>query len=110
MVGATTGITFATDGPWHSILLAFSGVITAVPLLLFAESARRLALVHIGFVQFFTPILQFLLAVFILHENMPPERLFGFALVWVALVILSVDLFRSSRSAARLRANAELPV
>jgi chloramphenicol-sensitive protein RarD len=73
-------------------------VITAVPLLFFAAAARRLPLTVIGLVQFIAPVMQFLVGVFVLQEPMPPERWAGFALVWVALVILTVDMVRSGRA------------
>ena len=63
-----------------------AGVVTAVPLLLFAAAARRLPLIYMGFIQYVAPVLQFLVGVFVLHEAMPPERWVGFALVWVALL------------------------
>lgn len=61
-----------------------AGVITAVPLLLFASAAKRLPLIYMGFIQYVAPILQFLFGVFILGEPMPLERWFGFSLVWLA--------------------------
>ena len=100
-VGATTGIVFGTAGVANTLLLAAAGVITSVPLLLFATAARRLPLVIIGFVQYLTPILQFIIGTFILHEAMPPERWVGFSLVWLALVILSADMALHSRSVRR---------
>lgn len=91
IVGLTTGITFGNVSIWHTLLLIASGVITAVPLLFFASAARRLPLVWMGFIQYVAPIIQFAVGVAILHEAMPLERWVGFGLVWVALVILSVD-------------------
>lgn len=85
----------------HTALLLSAGVITAVPLLLFAAAARRLKLTHIGLTQFFAPVLQFVIGVYYFHEQMPLARWLGFALVWIALIILTVDLFRSSRAARR---------
>lgn len=101
VVGATTGVTFGQINAWHTAALMGAGVITAVPLLLFASAAKRLPLVVVGFVQYLTPIIQFALGVFVMREPMPPERLAGFALVWLALVILTVDMVRSSRSRRR---------
>lgn len=96
------GVTFAAAGPGHALLLLGLGAVTTVPLLLFAASARRLPLVALGLTQFLTPILQFLYGLLVLGEPMPPERWLGFALVWVALVVFSVDLVRAARrSAAR---------
>ncbi|HET8896361.1 MAG TPA: EamA family transporter RarD [Protaetiibacter sp.] len=100
-VGATTGVVFGTAGIANTLLLAAAGIVTSVPLLLFAAAARRLPLVVIGFVQYLTPILQFLIGTFILHEAMPPERWIGFSLVWLALVLLSTDMVLHARSMRR---------
>jgi chloramphenicol-sensitive protein RarD len=101
VVGGVSGLTFGSVSPLHTVLLLSTGVVTAVPLLLFASAARRLPLTLIGLVQFIAPVLQFLVGVFILHEDMPPERWAGFGLVWVALVILTVDMIASGRAPRR---------
>lgn len=90
--------TFTTDAPAHPLLLVSSGVATAVPLLLFAAAASRIPLVTIGLLQFVTPILQLLCGVLLLGETMPTSRWIGFAIVWVALVLLMVDSLRSLRA------------
>jgi chloramphenicol-sensitive protein RarD len=72
-----------------------------VPLLLFAASARRLPLTVVGFVQYLTPILQFLLGVLVLHEAMPPGRWVGFGFVWVALLLLIAESAVAARRAPR---------
>lgn len=100
-VGATTGIVFGTAGIANTLLLAAAGIVTSVPLLLFAAAARRLPLVIVGFVQYLTPILQFLIGTFILHEAMPFERWVGFSLVWLALILLSTDMVLHTRSMRR---------
>ncbi|MDO5744487.1 MAG: EamA family transporter RarD [Micrococcaceae bacterium] len=89
--------TVISTGPVHFWLLAASGIITAVPLLLFGAAARRLPLTTLGTLQFLAPILQFIVAMVVLKEPMPPERLIGFALVWVAVIILSIDMVRQPR-------------
>lgn len=91
VVAGIGGITFGSVSTAHTVLLLAAGVITAVPLLLFAGAASRLPLIALGFVQFLAPVMQFLVGVFVAHEPMPPERLAGFALVWCALVVLSAD-------------------
>lgn len=93
VLGLTTGLTFGTQGTWHTILLLAAGVVTAVPLMWFAAGARRLPLVYMGLVQYASPVLQFLVGVVILHEPMPLTRWIGFAIVWVALIVLTVDMF-----------------
>ncbi len=91
------GLTMGREGLPHAILLGLAGVVTAVPLLFFAAAARRLPLSVLGFFQYFAPILQFLFGVFIMLEPMPLERWIGFALVWLALVVLSADAVRQRR-------------
>ncbi|PTT17475.1 EamA family transporter RarD [Microbacterium sp. HMWF026] len=97
VVASTTGITLGTAGPVHTILLLLAGAVTAVPLLLFASGARRVPLTVIGLLQFIAPILQFIIGVWVLHEPMTTERWIGFGLVWVALVVLSVDSLVAAR-------------
>ena len=80
-----------SSGWQHTVLLSLTGVITAVPLLLFASGARRVSLTTIGLLQFVAPILQFLIGWLVLGEPMPLERWIGFGLVWVALMVLTVD-------------------
>lgn len=91
VVGSTTGLTMGSAGAGHALLLSLAGVITAVPLLLFAAGARRVPLTVIGLLQFVAPILQFVIGAWLLGEPMPLERWIGFALVWLALIVLSVD-------------------
>nr|WP_218870300.1 EamA family transporter RarD [Herbiconiux flava] len=91
------GLVFGTVSPVHTGLMLLSGVATAVPLLMFASATRRLPLAYVGFIQFVAPILQFAIGVFVLHEPMPPERWAGFAVVWVAVLVLIVDMARAAR-------------
>lgn len=98
------GLDIGRHGPVHATLIVLSGVATAIPLLLFAAAARRIPLVTVGLIQFITPTMQLLCAVFLLHEHMPAERWIGFGIVWVALILLTADsllALRSTRSAAR---------
>ena len=98
IVAATSGLVTGTVGVPHLILTLFAGAITATPLLLFAAAARRLPLVYVGLTQYLAPLLQFIIGVVILHEDMPVERWIGFALVWVALIILTVDALATGRA------------
>ncbi len=98
---APTGVVFGTVSLAHTLLLCGSGVATAIPLLLFAVAARRLPLVTLGLTQYVVPILQLLVGVVVLRETMPLQRWIGFGLVWIALVLLTVDAlaaWRTSRS------------
>jgi chloramphenicol-sensitive protein RarD len=90
--------TWSGHGSGHVALLATSGVVTAVPLLLFAGAAHRLPLVTLGLLQYLTPTLQLLVGVVVRHEPMPPSRLAGFLLVWAALAVLTVDGLRLART------------
>ncbi len=83
----------------RDVLLVSLGVVTAVPLLLFGSAARRIPLSLLGLLQYLTPTLQLLCGVLVFDEPMPPERLAGFVLVWVALTLLAVDALSSRRRA-----------
>ena len=94
--------------PGHLLLLAAAGPVTAIPLLFFAGAARRLPLSTLGLLQYLAPVLQFAIGVLIRHEPMPPARLGGFALVWIALAILTVDAFRHRRAVPNAVAELEV--
>ena len=93
-VQATSGISLGQHGAWHTVLLLSAGAITAVPLLLFAAGARRLPLSVVGLVQFFAPVMQFLTGWLLLGEPMPLSRWLGFGIVWLAVVLLGIDMAR----------------
>ena len=98
--------TFGNAGVGHALLLAGSGVATAIPLLLFAAAARRIPLSTVGLLQYLTPLMQLSIGVFVYGEPMPPARLVGFAIVWVALAVFTADTLRQARGASR-RMSAE---
>lgn len=89
---------------WHLGLVAISGLITAIPLLLFAAAALRLPLTVLGPMQYSVPVINFLLGWLAYHEKLSPTRVIGFALIWVALIIATLDSIRQSRSVPRLDA------
>jgi chloramphenicol-sensitive protein RarD len=96
---ATTGhSTFGTGGLGHSTLLISGGPVTAVPLLLFGLAAQRIPLATLGTLMYLTPTLQFLWGWLVNHEPVPPVEWLGFGLVWVALVVFTVDLWTLHRS------------
>jgi chloramphenicol-sensitive protein RarD len=97
---------FAEHPPWQGLLLASTGLVTIVPLLLFAAAARRIPLTTIGLLQYLTPVLQLLCGVVILGEHMPASRWAGFVLVWSALVILTFDSLRTARRNHAARVSA----
>jgi chloramphenicol-sensitive protein RarD len=95
-------LVFAHHSVGTTLLLAGTGVVTAIPLLLFAAGARRLPLSVLGLLQYLAPVLQLAVGVAIRHEPMPPARVAGFALVWLALILLTVDALRTQRRNAAL--------
>ncbi len=88
--------------PWFLALLLFTGVITAVPLVVFAFAARRLPLVYIGFLQYIAPTIHFLSAVWLFNEDLSIEGLFSFGMIWISLVIFSIDGVLSRRRVEKL--------
>ena len=93
-------LVFGHHSAGNSLLLASTGVVTAVPLLFFAGATRRLPLSTLGLLQYLAPILQLGVGWGIRHEPMPAARLAGFALVWLALIVLAVDGTRAQRAAS----------
>src|SRR5204863_1173839 len=101
--------TIASDATHHGLrwtpgayaLLAGAGVVTAVPLLWFANAARRLRLATIGLLQYLTPTCSFLLAVAFFNEPFTRAQKAAFPLIWAALAIFSVDSYRAFRAATR---------
>lgn len=87
---------FINHGPVHTGLMLLCGPVTAIPLLCFAVAARRLPLVTLGLLQYLTPSMQMIWGVLVDHEPMPPLRWLGFALIWAALAVFTIDA--SSRS------------
>ena len=87
---------------WVRPLLA-AGAVTAAPLLAFGVATNRIPLSIIGLLQYLTPIIQFILGVFVFGEEVPPARLAGFACVWVALALLSADGLRQGHRQAGVR-------
>lgn len=82
----------------YGLLMASTGVVTAIPLLLFADAARKVSLVTIGMLQYLAPIGQFLVGWLAFGEAMPASRWLGFSLVWVAVLIFALDAIRVARS------------
>ncbi|QOV36325.1 EamA family transporter RarD [Streptomyces ferrugineus] len=99
--------TFTSEGPGHVALLAAAGVVTALPLVCFGAAAIRVPLSTLGLLQYLTPVFQFLLGVLYFHEAMPAERWAGFALVWLALSLLTADAWRSARRSRVAELNVE---
>lgn len=107
VIAAQGHLVFGRHGAGNTLLLAGTGVVTVIPLLFFAAGTRRLPLSMVGLLQYLAPVLQFAVGVGIRHESTPAAELVGFALVWVALVILTVDGLRAQRGAAQTARAAE---
>lgn len=90
--------TIASEGGAHAALLASAGITTAIPLVLFGAAAIRLPLTTLGLLQYLAPIMQFLTGVLVYSEPLPTGRLIGFSIVWVALIVFSIDAYRTGRA------------
>jgi chloramphenicol-sensitive protein RarD len=90
---------FLTMGAQTTFLILLAGVVTAVPLLLFASAARRLRLATIGFLQYITPTMHFLLAVLLYKEPFTQAHLASFLFIWGGLCCYSYDAWRGMRAA-----------
>lgn len=90
-------LTLLSEGSSHFWILAFSGIVTGVPLLCFAVAAANLPLSVVGMVQYMTPIMQFLIALLVFHEHMSTERWIGFIFVWIAVALFVLDALRNNQ-------------
>nr|WP_243731664.1 EamA family transporter RarD [Nocardioides ochotonae] len=103
-VGGTAQL--GQHGIGHVLLFMSAGVVTAVPLLCFGAAATRIPMVTLGLLQYLTPVLQFACGVLIFGEQMPPARWAGFALVWLALAVFTVEALRHRQRQLRLAVDA----
>ncbi|PYY49310.1 EamA family transporter RarD [Curtobacterium sp. MCLR17_043] len=101
VTGIGGGVTFTSEGWGHAVITVLTGPATAVPLLLFASSARRVSLSTLGLTQYLAPVMQLLVGVLVQHEEMSAGRWFGFGIVWLALVVLTADSFAAARASRR---------
>lgn len=95
--GSTQGSSLVAGGFTTPLVIA-SGIATAIPLLLFAIAARSLPLSTLGFVQFLSPTLSFILGLTVFGESLDATRLACFALIWSAIALYSWDMARRARS------------
>ncbi|WP_375003757.1 EamA family transporter RarD [Aeromicrobium sp. CTD01-1L150] len=101
-------LTFGHAGLSNALLLALTGVVTAIPLLMFGAAATRLSLSTIGLLQYLAPVLQFILGLLVFGEQMSGARWAGFVLVWSGLAIFTIDAIGNRRRILRQAAeNAE---
>ena len=97
---------FGAEGVTHSVLLASTGLVTAVPLICFGAAAIRVSMTTLGLLQYLAPTIQFALGLLVFHETMTPVKWAGFALVWLALAIFTGEALRNRRTQLRLAAEA----
>ncbi len=91
-------VVFSTMGLSIDLLLILSGVLTLLPLILFAAGVKGINLSTVGFIQYVAPSLSFILAVFFFNEPFSLEKLISFALIWTALLLISVDAWRRRKA------------
>lgn len=99
IAGALAGWGTFGEVPRATFLFMLAGVVTALPLLAFGAAAVRIPLSSLGLLQYLTPIMQFLLGVWVFGEQLTASGWIGFTLIWLALVIFSVDALRANRKA-----------
>jgi len=92
LVAANIGLQFGTHGFYSWFGLALFGFLTAIPLILFGAAAKHLPLAWVGFMQYLTPSIQFVLALTVFHEPMPAVRWIGFGIVWLGLITLTAPM------------------
>lgn len=88
---------FGQGDPRTTLLLIGVGVLTAIPMLLFALAARRITLTNLGLLQYIAPTMQFLLGIYVFNEAFGKEQLVGFGLIWMALLVYSFEAVWVSR-------------
>ncbi len=95
----TTPLTILGVVPgWKLWLLSLSGLVTCIPLILFAYSAKRLPLQTLGFIQYLSPSLKFICGWLIFHETLTQQRLISFSLIWIALLWYTIESFMNART------------
>jgi chloramphenicol-sensitive protein RarD len=97
-VGFTGAGAFLQEGSQIDLLLIGAGVVTTIPLLMFASAAREIPLTVVGLLQYIAPTMQFLIGVFLYKEPFDQAHLIGFGIVWVALIIFWVENFTANRA------------
>ncbi len=100
MVAKSGGGAFSGDAVLNAKLVAL-GIVTAAPLLMFAEAARRLPYSTLGLLQYLAPTLQFIVAVAVFGEPLRPLHLLVFGLIWTGCALFAWDGLRAARARAR---------
>jgi chloramphenicol-sensitive protein RarD len=88
------------------VLLATTGLVTAIPLICFGGAAIRIPMTTLGLLQYLAPTIQFLLGLLVFHESMTFVKWIGFALVWLALAIFTGEALRGRQQQIRMSAEA----
>jgi chloramphenicol-sensitive protein RarD len=91
------GGAFLHSGTVKDLLMVGAGVVTTIPLMMFASAAQRIPLSTVGVLQYITPTMQFLLGVLVYHEPFTRSHFIGFCIVWVALLFFWLEGFLASR-------------
>lgn len=94
---STSSSNLLDNSAYLNSMLVLAGIVTTAPLLCFTAAAKRLTLASLGFFQYIGPSLMFLLATFHFNEPLAPEKLVTFALIWLALVVYSLDSITNKR-------------
>ena len=81
-------------------MLLGTGVVTSVPLILFAWGVKRSAMTTVGLLQYISPTMMFLTGVMVYHEPVPPVRLLSFALTWISIMVFTAESFRHAKKPA----------
>lgn len=97
---------FGSAQPTLSVTLITTGVVTALPLVWFGHAAQHLRLVTLGFLQYLSPTISFILGLFVYHETFTRQHLITFLLIWIALAIVSVEAVLRWRASKRTAADA----
>jgi chloramphenicol-sensitive protein RarD len=95
------GNTFLAYGLDHTLWMASAGIVTAVPLLAFGVAIVRLPLTTLGMLQYIGPTIQFFVGIWLTQEAMPQVRFIGFAITWIALVLLTADALQNRRNVSK---------
>ncbi len=94
---------FTTHGTQITLFLIGTGAVTSIPLLVFVFAAKRIPLTLVGLTQYIAPTLQLLIGLYIFHESFPPAKLIGFSIIWVALILYSIEGIRAHLHRKKLK-------
>jgi len=98
IVNANGSGTFTHSGTTIDMLLVGAGLVTTIPLLMFASAAKQIPLTIVGLLQYIAPTLQFLIGVFLYQEPFDSSHFIGFAIVWIALIFFAVESYVANRT------------